>query len=68
MCWADENDKILILSGHGCLKRLFIDFMTKMSHFTLQNVGNPVQIIKYYVDYQGFNPFLNLGSLLLNVY
>ena len=32
------------------ISRLFetiIDFMTKMSYFTSQNVGNPVQIIKY---------------------
>ena len=32
---------------HGCLKRLFISFLTKLSYFTSQNVGNPVQIIKY---------------------
>ena len=33
---------------HGCLKQLFIHFMTKISHFgdfTSQHVGNPVQII-----------------------
>ena len=36
----------LDIRTHGCLKRLLIDFLTKMSYFTSQNVGNPVQIIK----------------------
>ena len=32
---------------HSFLKRLFIDFVTKMSYFTPQNVANTLQIIKY---------------------
>ena len=47
------------LITHGCLKRLFIDFLTKMSYFTSQNVGNPVQIIKY-VELSRFQPILKL--------
>ena len=29
-----------IRDSHGCLKRLFVDFLTKMSYFTSQIVGN----------------------------
>ena len=35
-----------LTSGHGCLKRLFINFKTKMSYFISHEVGNPVQITK----------------------
>ena len=52
--FADFLDAVLIkiiliytLRVHGCLKRLFIDFLTKMSYFNEHNIGNPVQIIKY---------------------
>ena len=45
--------------GHGCSKRIFIDFLTKMLYITSQNVGNPVQIIKY-VDLSRFKPILKL--------
>ena len=44
---------------HGCLKRLFIEFLTKMSYFTSQNVENPVQIIKY-VELSKFQSILKL--------
>ena len=44
---------------HGCLKRLFIDFSTKMSYFTSQNIGNPVQIIKN-VELSRLQPILKL--------
>ena len=44
---------------HGCLKRLFIYFLTKMLYYTSQEVGNPVQIIKYmYVELSRFQPIL----------
>ena len=42
-----------------CLKRLFIDFLTKMSYFISQNVGNQVQIIKN-VKFLRFQPILKL--------
>ena len=35
-----------------------------MSYFTTQEVGNPMQML----NYQGFNPFLNINSILLEVY
>ena len=35
--------------NHGCLTLLFIDFLTKMSYFTSQEGGNPVQIIKCWI-------------------
>ena len=44
---------------HRCLKRLFIDFVTKMSYFTSQEVGNPVQMIKY-VKISRWTTLLNL--------
>ena len=34
-------------ADHGCMKRLFINFVTKMSYFISQEVENPVQIMKY---------------------
>ena len=36
-----------LMGVHGCLKGLFIDLLTKRRNFNSQNVGNPVQIIKY---------------------
>ena len=44
-------------AGHGCLKRLFINFFDQMSYFTTQEVGNPMQIIKY-VELPRFQPIL----------
>ena len=44
---------------HGCLKRSFIIIFTKMSYFTSQEVGNPVQVIKY-VNLSRFQPILKL--------
>ena len=61
--------KLGMSGGHGCSKRLFIDFLTKMSHFTSQSVGNPVQIIKY-VDLSRFQPILKLKGTFVekNIY
>ena len=46
-------------SNHGCVKQMFIDFLNKMSYFTLQEVGNSVQII-IHVELSGFQPILKL--------
>ena len=51
-----------MIHQHCCLKRLFIDFfLTKMSYVTSQNIGNPVQIIKYVGLYR-FQPILKLKA------
>ena len=41
------------------MKGLFIDFLTKISYFTSQNIGNPVEIIKY-VELSRCQPILTL--------
>ena len=51
---------------HGCLNLSFIDFLTKMSHFTSQN--EPRESNQIMLNYQGFNPFVKFKSLLLKVY
>ena len=51
-------DKLcMIMCIHGCLKLLFIDFLTKTSYFTSQEVGNPVQRITN-VELSKFQPIL----------
>ena len=52
---------------HGCLKRLFINILAKMSYFTLQEVEIPMQMMKY-DKLSTFQPILNLKTLLLKVY
>ena len=55
----EEGRKREHLGFHGCLKQLFINFLTKMSYFTSQDVENPVQIIEY-DELSRFQPILKL--------
>ena len=56
--------KLFVL--HGCLKRLFIDFLTKKSNFTSENVGNLVLVSKY-VKLTRFQPILKLYITLVEI-